>query len=280
MDRIRKVLRLYHASRVFAAAAMVSLLLAGGAVSASLVDDAAVRTTLLFLVGFGVLFALFMSFGVLYLGLREHDRQIRSFINLRPFYGSQLLRTDGWAADPHMLEGLVLLLQEKQPTAILELGSGATTVVTAEFLRAQGKGRLISVDHEARFAEATKAQLVARGLEAYVDFVVAPLSKQTVDGREYNWYTADWQKSIDRRIDFLVVDGPPARLGANARHPALPVLTPYLAPDCTIVLDDGNRRDERLMAADWAATFKCTARHAPFGKGIWVLERRPEYVYA
>jgi len=271
MQRFRNLKGSYHARRVFGIAAAVAAILGAAFAAIFLIENPVARTILIFVVSFGVLLAIFASVGVIYLALREHDTQVRSLVNLRPLYGAPL-RTGGWAADPHMLESVVLLLQEKQPVSILELGSGASTVVIAEFLRSRGTGRLVSVDHEARFAEATRAQLKARGLESFVDIVVAPLSRQRVNGRPCEWYTADWKRCIGQPVDFLVVDGPPARTQKEARYPAFPLLAPFLAAGCTIVLDDGSRADERTIANEWAASCGCKARFAPMGKGMWVLE--------
>src|SRR5436190_20198401 len=53
-------------------------------------------------------------------------------------------------------------------------------------------------------------------------------------------------------IDVLVVDGPPSTT-AWARWPALCALSSRLAPDATVLLDDGRRMNERRTARRWAS---------------------------
>ena len=73
---------------------------------------------------------------------------------------------------------------------------------------------------------------------------------------------------------MLIVDGPPATMGEMARYPALPSLHARLADNCVILMDDGNREDERLTAKRWTTEFpEFSAEFLYLEKGAYLLRR-------
>ena len=71
--------------------------------------------------------------------------------------------------------------------------------------------------------------------------------------RPLQWYAQRALRSLPRRIDLLLVDGPPAVEPEIelSRYPALPALAERLAPDATVVLDDIDRRGELRTLDAW-----------------------------
>lgn len=180
----------------------------------------------------------------------------------------------GWAAGPDLARYLYLQVVEEQRTRVLECGSGSTTVVLAYAVKSVGRGHVHALEHEPRFAEATRRMLKERGLDAWATVVDAPLTEVQVEGSPWRWY--DPAAVPAASIDLLLVDGPPGTTGPQARYPALPVLIDRLAEDAVVVLDDTRRNDEHRIGERWAEAFEgWTIKSLPHDHGTLVLSRRP-----
>jgi len=97
-----------------------------------------------------------------------------------------------------------------------------------------------------------------------------------VEGRPWKWYDLREIPPMERPIDMLVVDGPPAGVQHLARYPALPVLRHRLARTAEIFLDDGARDDEREIAKLWGTQIddiEVTWLETEKG-GFWLHPRR------
>jgi hypothetical protein len=158
-----------------------------------------------------------------------------------------------WAAAPDFLELVVREVAVREPDLVVELGSGASTLAVAEALTEAGRGRLVSVEHDARFAAATRRRLERAGWSGAVELVVAPLRPQRFAGHVVPWYDLDAITAAlgDRGIDLMVVDGPPS-VSDDARWPAVPALAERLAAGAPVLLDDGRRAHETRVARRWA----------------------------
>jgi predicted O-methyltransferase YrrM len=176
--------------------------------------------------------------------LRDHAVQMQSLLETY-----RLLETD---APLPALGGYIL---KHRPRLIVEAGSGSSTVLAAECLRQIGAGKVIALEHLPRFAELTRRNLASRGLSSFAEVRSAPLEPQTIDGREWMWFSVDAQ-TFDEPIDLLVVDGPPAgKPNREARFPALPRLVSQLNRQAWVIVDDAYRRGERRVLQRWRETF-------------------------
>lgn len=157
----------------------------------------------------------------------------------------------GWAATPDTLLALVSrIMGEPRVGTIVECGSGTSTAWMALALRERGEGRLVSLEHDAVYAEKTRAKLTELGLEGFVEIRCSSLVTRHVDGEEVSWFAEEALTGIDD-ISLLFVDGPPAYLGSQMRYPALPLLAGKLANAALIVLDDIDRDEEKATARRW-----------------------------
>lgn len=227
-----------------------------------------------FLLGGGVLAMPMALYGSMLERVIEGQRQQRALTNIRPLAGTLPLALHNWAIDPHFADLLVRWIVRERPELILECGSGVSTVIMAAALKELNSGRLISLDHEDRFAERTRERLTRRGLDRWAEVVTARLGSHEIEGRIVPWYTGYESWVEEASIDMLVVDGPPKGTGARARYPAVPLLRGYLAPDCLILLDDGRRRDERRTARDWSHQLPGSLEYVEGGRGVWLLRSR------
>jgi len=194
--------------------------------------------------------------------LHHTYQQIQAFIDLNRLlklpWPLPLLRE--WAASPDFLLLLAEHVIQKRPECIIECSSGASTVVLAQCAKLNGYGHILSLEHDAHYAERTRQQLIKQGLEDWATVIDAPLRDYEFNEQNYRWYTLNEQiKST--RIDMLVIDGPPASLGHYARYPAGPLLLLSLNKNGVVFLDDANRSDEQAIIKRWSSEFTNLESH-------------------
>ncbi len=180
----------------------------------------------------------------------------------------------GWAASPDFLRLVVSRILQDRPRIVVETGCGASTLAIAYSLRKLGQGLLYSLEHDERYAAATRRQLAMHGLEDLVRVVHAPLRDLQIKNATWHWYDAAAVATVTGPIDLLVVDGPPRTTQPQARYPAVPVLEERLGPGVVVLMDDGDRPDERSTAERWRQEFAGFGlEHIPTEKGAWALQR-------
>jgi predicted O-methyltransferase YrrM len=182
----------------------------------------------------------------------EPVRQVQALFELfREFEPrAPLPGVGGWALEPATLLTLTHLVAKRKPKVVVECGSGASSVWLGYAVQAADVGKLVTLEHDAAFAERTRLALRDHGLTDYVEVRLAPLAPLDLDGATYQWYESNAVADLDD-IGLLLVDGPPGSTGPMARYPALPVLRKALAPRAIVAIDDADRRDEREMIARW-----------------------------
>jgi predicted O-methyltransferase YrrM len=170
----------------------------------------------------------------------------------------------GWAASPDILLLVVRHVRRAAPAVIVECGSGASTVALAQAARLNGRGHVHSIDHDAAFAEESRALLARYGLTAWATVTHAPLRKFEINGTDWEWYDPDRVPKTPA-IDLLFVDGPPADIPKPlARYPAGPMLFPRLTPRGVVFADDTGRPGELEVLHRWAQEFPGFSQHAHF----------------
>ncbi|MEU7901936.1 class I SAM-dependent methyltransferase [Actinoplanes sp. NPDC049118] len=183
--------------------------------------------------------------------LRAQSREIEALFQLfQQFTPRAPMPSSGdFALNPTDLLDLLHLVRLRRPRLVLELGSGTSSVWLGYALEQYG-AKLVSLDHDPDYARQTRALVAAHGLDAVVEVREAPLRELTIEGKTHQWYDV---KALDdvTDVDLLLVDGPPAAVGPDARYPALSVLEKRLAATATVVLDDANRQDERDAVLRW-----------------------------
>jgi predicted O-methyltransferase YrrM len=136
--------------------------------------------------------------------------------------------------------------------SVLECGSGFSTLKLAELTHERG-GRLVSLEHDELWATRVRSNLAAAGLAQTTRVTLAPLQPHPLARDGLLWYAEHALRFVPRRIDLLLVDGPPAFEPETelSRYPALPALAERLAPDAIVVLDDIDRRGELQVLEAW-----------------------------
>jgi len=197
---------------------------------------------------------------------------LREMTNIRPLLDGPPLNYGKWAIDPFLGKVLAQQIYRHKPAHILECGSGNSTVLMAQLLQnTEGNGNVTALEHLSEYAEKSEQLLVDHDMQNGAEVVYAPLSEWTVDGKELLWYGIEPSRFSEQRIDMLVVDGPPASTGPLARYPAVFVLQEYLAEDCVIIMDDGDRPDEERAAHRWAEVLGADIEYMGGPKGTYIL---------
>ena len=165
-----------------------------------------------------------------------------------------------WAGSPDFLLALARNVLAQRPQIVFECSSGSSTLVLARCLQRLGNGgRVVSLEHDANYAAATRELLVRHGVAEHATVLHAPLrplgATEAVGGHAAPWYSTADNAAWPHAIEMLVIDGPPGHDGERDRYPALPVLAEHLAPHCSVFLDDAARADERWAVQQWRRQF-------------------------
>lgn len=200
-------------------------------------------------------------------------KQIESCIRLQHYLGAETILPDmhNWPISPDFCVLLINLVEQNDYDAVIEFGSGTSTLIIAKALARVGQRQnaipspLLSFDHLPEYGEKTEKLLKQAGLNESVNVTVAPLAPWSDGQLEYRYYDCDQAlqafKALvpDRPLRLLVmVDGPPAATGRHARYPALPKVLAVFGDrsDIHFLLDDYLRAEEQEIAAAWLELLK------------------------
>lgn len=189
--------------------------------------------------------------------IRRDVGDVHGLVRLAPYTLELPLPVGGgWALTGDSAALLARETLERKPAAVIELGSGASTLILGQILRKNGRGRLLSVDHDPMWADQTRRYVDLLGLGDVVTVVDAPLKSVTLGNQSYDWYDIPTH-SLDAlgAIDLLLVDGPPQMRDnpTHARYPAFPLLRERLSANAVIFVDDASRATESRMVETWTS---------------------------
>lgn len=201
-------------------------------------------------------------------------QSISELTSLLPL-SAQLPPMAGWIATPELAITILKIIQKYKPKQITELGSGFSIIVAGYSIRKYCPGSaIISLDHDAPYAEKTRQELNLHGLNDLAEVRTAPLQTYEIAGKNWEWYTEN-QLSFDNPVDLLLVDGPPSETQRNARQPVLPLLYKHLSDRAVIILHDTDRKSETESIQQWIDEFDdLQMERIDTEKGIALLRKR------
>ena len=161
-----------------------------------------------------------------------------------------LPRMRGFAISPDFANLIVDHVLLEKPEVIVECGAGISTLINGYLLEQLGQGQVFALEHDGEFSRRTAAELGRHGLSAQASVIHAPLQSFQIEGKTWKWYSEKGWSELPA-IDFLIVDGPPAFLQAQARYPALPLLMEKLKPGAVVLVDDCVRQEDRQTVEQW-----------------------------
>lgn len=205
--------------------------------------------------------------------LSNATKQIEAFIGMQSYFSSGDLpmvnpERHTWPVSPDFSLYLIGLLEARHYNLVIEFGSGISTVVVAKTIAKMarqaptaGAVEFISFDHLEKFYKETLGRIQQANVAQYARVIHAPLKEIELSGRVVAYYdcvetlTELAQRHPAKSLRILViVDGPPAATGKNARYPAGPLmLTHFAGATIDLLLDDYIRDDEKEIARMWEA---------------------------
>jgi len=171
------------------------------------------------------------------------------------------LPTTDWSMTRAALIELETYLYREQPRKILEMGSGLSSVVLAHYARNTGAS-VTTLEHDRHYLRQTQALLRDRDLDRNIDLVYSELCDTP----------PVYIHPLPSEIDFLVIDGPPERLGGRAA--TLPDALPHMADKWVAWLDDGDRPGEQAAVDLWKKDHKIRSRQTQIPRGVTLLSDR------
>lgn len=195
-------------------------------------------------------------------------KQIESCIRLQHYLGTDIILPDmhNWPISPDFGVFLINLVEQNEYDAVIEFGSGTSTLILAKALERVGRRNggqpapLLSFDHLEKYGEKTQKLIKAAGLTEHVRVVVAPLVPWKDESGEFSYYACEealrsFKHGLTKAASRLLVilDGPPAATGKYARYPALPKVLDVFSGSESVqfLLDDYLRKEEQEIAGQW-----------------------------
>ena len=153
----------------------------------------------------------------------------------------------GGTASFSLLYILLSILVDKGPAKILELGAGQSTKLLAQYADAFGRSVTV-IDEDERWL----SQVMY--FSSRIIGIHGALEPRYVSGKKIHWYGSSVPKE---RFNLVVVDGPMAykRMLAYNRLGILDWLPEILEEEFIIIVDDANRKGERLLVSEMLQIF-------------------------
>lgn len=155
---------------------------------------------------------------------------------------------EAWGAGSEFLADCITYAMSS-PNAILECGSGLSTILIGAIAKKQGVPHWV-LEHKPTWADRVQYYLTHYQLDSVL--YTRPLK----DKGNYSWYDAPLDKMPDG-FSLVVCDGPPSRT-KGGRYGMLPTMRDHLMPGCHILLDDAERKGELAIAKRWSNEIGCS----------------------
>ena len=163
------------------------------------------------------------------------------------------------------------ILSKRRPQKIIEMGSGLSTLVFAQYANRQSDLHginisVLSLDHDEHWASETRKMLAKCGLERFAFVVHAPIADRLFDGSNIQAYAVDErllrEYAGNTGFDFCLIDGPPEYL--SGRMGSLPLIAEYLSNGAGIYLDDADREREIACWTRWQRVYGAALSNSTF----------------
>ena len=183
---------------------------------------------------------------------------------------AELLHDDvlgDWSLDAMTIDLLWDELLRVRPRAIIECGSGVSTLVFAKYAQLFAGSEpvaVLSIEQNASYKDKVEHRLKETKINRYAQILYAPLTDQyayAIDPTELSGRLGE------AKADLVLIDGPSGPPGCRVR--TLPVLAPSCRVGTTWLLDDAFRDGELGALANWS---RCGGVRVngiyPTGKGL------------
>lgn len=131
--------------------------------------------------------------------------------------------------------------------AILECGSGLSTLLVGYAALRQGKRQYVALEHIEQWYARTKEGLVRLRVADEVELQ----HRRLITYADCDWYEIDAALRA-RRFDLVLCDGPPSST-RGGRVGLAQLFGDALSGDCEVLLDDAQRSGEKTTLKQWRA---------------------------
>ena len=207
------------------------------------------------------------------------SKQMEAFFRVQNYIGRSfpLPEMHGWPVSPDFGWLLIDIIEGNCYDAVIEFGSGTSTILIAKALSKSARGRgakpapLMSFEHLKDYYRQTNKNIRKAKVRKIVQLKYAPLVKYSIpkEGDFLYYHCERHLKNLRRSLDkkqpnvFVVVDGPPEDTCYDARFPALTMLFEnFEKASFDVLIDDYERDGERRVVKrwiDWLASRKINA---------------------
>jgi hypothetical protein len=182
----------------------------------------------------------------------SYDMQLANLgalVSLSPLRSLPVLPYSDMALDGIELNAVISYAMLNEPKCIVECGSGVSTVMLGNLLKARESGHLYALEEDEGWCRLMLDLVRAQGLDQYVTVYWAPV--------EGTWYARTVARKLIEeveRIDLLLVDGPQTK-DVQSRYDALGYFRERLDASSVVMLHDVNRAQESEILRRWQAEF-------------------------
>tara|TARA_B110000285_G_scaffold199677_1_gene232996 strand:- start:40 stop:579 length:540 start_codon:yes stop_codon:yes gene_type:complete len=156
--------------------------------------------------------------------------------------------------------------------SIIDVGSGISTILMGYALKKNSDGKVIALEHDEEYYTKTVELIKEHQLEKWCKVYYAPLITYRINDEDWLWY--DISKVVfPDDVVLISADGPPGITQYIARYPALPLLKEYINKKTVVMLDDGDREEEKEIALRWSKEFKMRSVKYNSHKGFFKLHK-------
>lgn len=216
-----------------------------------------------------------MSFVIVMLQVRSTGHVLDLSANLslqshlaRAGFSSTDFFVDGAAASPTLQLAIVKILALCAPNSVLELGSGQSTKVLAQYARSHPAAQVLTIEEDEGWHRRLSSGLDAPANHRYeacrleAREVSLPNNRGTV---ATSWYRNGEALLAGRRFELIIVDGPTnSRRGDEfvrySRSGFIPSLPSILAESFAVVIDDTDNFGYELTARSMQEAIAATGR--------------------
>lgn len=174
------------------------------------------------------------------------------------FNEDQFIPYTSWAMSPRTILHILNIVEIKRPQAIIEFGSGVTTIYLAKILKSSEiTCKFYSVESDNEWKLTIEKKLKQLGLEDQVKIILAPLTKVKDElsfQDQKSWYDDESIRSqiqTNSKFEMVIVDGPYGGSSPFARFSAFPFLKDQSSENTVWFLDDTNRKEEKIIINEW-----------------------------
>ena len=204
--------------------------------------------------------------------IKDDYNQLTEFIQLNKRIHPETILpiTRGYAGSPDFLNIILDSINDLNPKLIIEASCGVSSIVISDLISQKDiDTQHIALEHDEKYLN--KCQSKIRSKRSKI--IHAPLKDHQIEGKSWKWYDIS-KVEFSKKIDLLIIDGPPAHLQDNSRFPALPLLINHMAETATIIMDDFDRKAEQRIIKLWGNKYDFSVEYIPTEKGTGIIRLR------